>query len=134
MKHKILIVDDDYFYRRVIQNHFSHNEALQVIMAKDGLAALSVLLREKISCIITDYHLPDKTADQILRDMHTYGIYIPTIVVTADESLETERIVRSNGADYFFVKPLDMIDMETVVTALLQKNDTVSQFNCLGEV
>ncbi len=118
MAHRILIADNDHFYRKVLFEAFEKKK-YEIFTALDGSDAIKLIARMTFQIAIIEYHLPGKKGDQILESMRTKYIDVPVIVVTSDDSLEIERRVRSYGPAYFFVKPFSINDMCNVVNKIL---------------
>jgi len=117
----ILLADDDYYFRKILLSHFTLKRQFTTIAVSDGDTAISALKSGTIDIAIIDFHLPKKKADEILCTVYSNDIAVPVIVVTGDESIETERLVRSNGAYYFFVKPVDLSDIDLVINGLISR-------------
>ncbi len=117
MKKRILIVDDDAFYRRLMVDVFNRYN-FEIVTAIDGTDAMNFVAKHLFDLIILDYHLPRKNGDEIMREMAERCIDAPVIVITADDTIETERTIRSFGPTYLFVKPFEIKDLCKVVNKL----------------
>ncbi|NLD98250.1 MAG: response regulator [Fibrobacter sp.] len=122
METNIILADDDRFYQMLIAENI-RNDCRKIQLVKSGSEVLKILENQEVDLLVIDYHLEDLTADMVIERMRLRGYKVPVIVMTGDESLETERTVRSCGADYYFVKPIELHDFEIVVNSLTRKND-----------
>lgn len=134
MPYEILFADDNYFYRYMASRYFP-DVNFRVITVSNGYDALVVLLRGTIDLAVLDFQLSELTAEKIIVEMRNCGISVPVIVVTGDESIETERRVRGIGVDYYFVKPLRIEDIKSVSYHILQRKKEFIYFDtpCRGK-
>lgn len=114
---RVLIADDDHSHRQLIMELFDAS-GCEIVTAVDGDSAMSLLLENTFDLAVLDYHLPGMGADGIMAQLNEAGSDLPVIVVTADDSIDTERTVRSFGPAYFFVKPLNLDDVRAVVARI----------------
>lgn len=122
MARKILFADDDFFFRNMISTYFKiHSAKFQITVASSGAEAVFALTSQTFDAAILDFHLPDLCADEIITIFRSKYTTIPFIIVTGDERLETEQCVRSCKADYFFIKPIFVQDLKSVLEQLLEK-------------
>ena len=120
MAKRVLIADDDHFYRKMMISVFDKSN-YEIVTALDGNDAIKFLSLGMFDIAVIDYHLPGKRGDEIMESMRNKYIEIPVIVVTADDTIETERTVRSYGPAYFFVKPFSVDDMRKVVEKIFMQ-------------
>lgn len=117
MNKRVLIADDDHFYRRLMVDVFDQYN-FEIITAIDGADAMRFISEHLCDLIILDYHLPRKNGDVIMSEMVKRCIDVPVIVITADDTIEAERTIRSFGPAYLFVKPFEIKDLCKVVNKL----------------
>lgn len=122
MSKRVLIADDDYFYRKLLINTFDKNN-YEIVTAIDGNDAIKFLSESIFNLAIIDYHLPGKMGNEIMTIMREKGIEIPVIVITADDTIETERKIRSFGPAYLFIKPFSIDDMAKVVDKIFTERE-----------
>ncbi|MFP4466156.1 MAG: response regulator [Candidatus Goldiibacteriota bacterium] len=103
---KILIADDDKF----IRNQF---EALiaelgyEPVTVNSAVKALAGIKDENIVVVITDVYMEGMKGDELLARIKEEKEEMPVLVITGDDSIETERFIREIGAFAYFVKPLE---------------------------
>lgn len=114
MNKRVLIAEDDHFYRKFLIEAFDKYN-YKIVTAIDGNDASKYILEGIFDLIVLDFHLPGKMGDEIMREIDDKGIDTPVIVITADDSIETEREIRSFGPAYLFIKPFIIKDMRKVV-------------------
>jgi len=120
MNKRILVADDDYYIRKLMIEILD-KENYEIVTAIDGNDALRYLIRNTLDLAILDYHLPGVNSDEILKSLQERCIDLPVIVITADDSIETERIIRSFGPAYLFIKPFNVNDMGKVVKKIFTR-------------
>lgn len=114
MNKRVLIAEDDHFYRKLLIDVFDKFN-YEIVTAIDGNDASKFLNEGFFDLIVLDFHLPGKMGNEILREIEEKSIDVPVIVITADDTIETEREVRSYGPAYLFIKPFAINDMRKVV-------------------
>ena len=86
--------------------------------------ALDFIEAETLALCIFDFFLPGKPLDAIISTLKRSIHHIPFIIMTGDESCETERIARGFGPAFFFVKPFALHDFGCVVKEILNKTES----------
>jgi DNA-binding response OmpR family regulator len=106
---KILIVDDDQDLVVGLAVRLRKVGGYDVIMAADGLGAVTKAQREKPDLIILDLGLPVGDGFSVLERLKTLmnTALIPVIVLSARDPGEAQDAVLEMGADGFFQKPAD---------------------------
>lgn len=94
----------------------------QTELVTQGKEVLRRIGQEEVDAIITEVHLPDMPAWQLIPQVRQVDPDLPIIAVTADDSWETSRQVRVEGGPVFFygLKPLDLQEMRRVVDCALR--------------
>ena len=124
---KVLIADDDLFYREIISRciqsmgHGSHS-------VRDGREALRLLTREPFDLLILDVFMDKMGGLDLLLGLtnisETSGASrIPTIIVTSDDSKDTEQQAREAKATFFLLKPFHPETLATVVEQALRTSN-----------
>jgi len=120
---RILIIDDDVLLIRLLEQHLKSKgfEVASACYVGEGLEMAVAIMPD---LIMLDLLLPDATGYQacgILRQ-HPQTKLIPIIMMTSAARLPSQhRIGRLMGADEYLVKPLDLIDVENKIQALLNE-------------
>jgi len=110
---KVLIVDDDFINRKLLQTLLKKNESvIDVQEAENGSEALDKLKRDtSINLILLDIMMPIVDGVEFLKifrsDMATS--HIPVIVLSTDDTRKAE--VFDNGANDFIRKPIKEDDL-----------------------
>ncbi len=103
----ILVVDDVELNREMLSVIFE--EKFDIIEAADGQQAISVLNKyaDEICLIFLDLMMPVKSGIDVLKHLKTTGLsdVIPVIVITAENSVESDVKVYEYGAADIIYKP-----------------------------
>jgi DNA-binding response OmpR family regulator len=115
-KKKILIVDDDADTRLLVSARLKKNQ-YDTVFAADALQAISVARQTQPDAIILDLGLPGGHGFIVMQRLRTNTVLanIPVIILTADESLESEFKGLEGGAVAVLHKP---VQEETLIAAV----------------
>ena len=103
---KILLVEDDLTYSKIIKNFLEGNGYLVHVLQKVA-DAINYIERENPELIITDYRLPDGTGMEILEKViHSYSS-IPVILITNYSDIRTAVKAMKLGAFEYITKPVN---------------------------
>ena len=132
---KILIADDDFTTRRLLQSYLE-KWGHEVTAAKSGSEALELFGRGDYSFVVTDWSMPEMDGLELItriRSLPRPG-YVYVVLVTA--RAQAEDIVQGieAGADDFVAKPFDRDELrariragERIVTSLQEIADLRAQ-------
>ena len=108
MKKIILVADDSPSIRKFISMSLML-QGFETIAVSDGMEALEILPREKISLIITDLNMPNIDGFELIKSIRGNQEYneVPIIILSslADDSLVEEGI--KCGANSYLIKPFN---------------------------
>ncbi len=105
---KVLVVDDDFINRKLIQTLLKKNpKVTEIIEAENGSDALDKMKKDpSINLILLDIMMPVVDGIEFLKifrsDMN--NAHVPVIVLSTDDTRKTE--VYDNGANDFLRKPV----------------------------
>lgn len=114
--HKVLIADGDKAFQDLLTQALAGMD-YQVAVASGGREALRHVAVGAVDVLITEVHLPDMPAWELIEKVHQLDPHVPIIAVTDDDSWETSKKVRVEGGPIFFygLKPLDLREIQQVV-------------------
>ena len=105
---KVLLVDDDFINRKLLQTLLKkHEHVKEVIEAENGSDALNKLKTEDdINLILLDIMMPILDGIEFLKIFRSdmVNAHIPVIVLSTDDTRKTE--VFDNGGNDFLRKPI----------------------------
>jgi len=115
---KVLIVDDDFINRKLLQTLLKkHPDVSEIIEAENGSDALDKLKKESdVNLILLDIMMPIVDGIEFLKIFRAdmANSHIPVIVLSTDDSRKTE--VFDNGANDFLRKPIKEDDLFNKMT------------------
>jgi two-component system chemotaxis response regulator CheY len=117
---KILTVDDFSTMRRIIRNMLRQLGYTNVVEAEDGVEALSLLQREKVDFVISDWNMPHMSGLDLLKAIRADENLrlIPVLLVTAEALKEYVVEAVKAGVNSYVVKPF-------TAETLKEKIDTI---------
>lgn len=106
---KILIVDDDFSSRRLIEKYIRDFLACEIMQADDGSLALQSMIKESPSLVILDMVMPFMNGFEVLKTMRKNSRLAKTPVIactTVDEPNTVRELIKLGIADYI-IKPVE---------------------------
>lgn len=105
---KVLVVDDDFINRKLLQTLLKKNPSVtDIIEAENGSDALDKLKKDPtINLVLLDIMMPVVDGIEFLKIFRSEmtNAHIPVIVLSTDDTRKTE--VFDNGANDFLRKPV----------------------------
>lgn len=116
----ILIVDDDYMNREILQAHMN-NAGYTVLTANSGSAALEILQRQLPDLILMDVRMPGMTGYELCAHLKSQPQtqHLPVLLMTAMDDDENQASVTAAGADGFVAKPFDANNIQAQIHRLI---------------
>jgi len=103
---KILLVEDDLTYSKIIKNFLQAN-GYEVTAVQKVAEALNCIEREDPNLVITDYRLPDGTGMEILEKVIYDHPGKPVILITNYSDIRTAVKAMKMGAFEYITKPVN---------------------------
>jgi two-component system phosphate regulon response regulator PhoB len=118
---RILIVDDDRKYRRLLREHFER-AGHEVFEAGEGWAAIALAETEKPRVILLDFDLPDARGSAVCRRLkaHARTSSIPVAIVTGHGDEDTRIEGFEAGADDYVLKPFSFRELLLRIRVLVE--------------
>ena len=120
-KTRLLLIDDNKELVNMIKEYFSKHASIEVVMeAHDGVEGFNLIEKQsdKYDVIILDLIMPNKDGIAVLEDMKRKNINKKLIVLTSYNTPEMIRKVSELGANYYILKPFELIELEKRVLEL----------------
>ena len=102
----VFIVDDD-ASARIGLGRLLRVAGYDVKLYSDASAFLAAACETPNACIVLDVRMPGLAGISLQTELASRGIFMPVIIVTADEDSDTRRQAKQAGAVAFFRKPVD---------------------------
>ena len=121
-KVNMLIVEDDAFNIQLIRSLLAKISDTNIISTDDGSEALKILESgdEKIDIVLLDLHLPLKSGREVLESIRGNNKFdnLPVLIISVDGMDEIE--LRKMGANDFILKPFDIDEFASKISANLK--------------
>ena len=118
---RILLIEDDPLIGKAIQQALK-DASYSVDWTKDGLTGLTSARSEDYSLILLDLGLPKKNGFEVLKTLRDEGSQIPTIIITAQDTVEDRIKGLDLGADDYLVKPFSIDELLARTRAVIRRN------------
>jgi putative two-component system response regulator len=117
----ILVVDDDEGLRETLSDALA-SLGFAVLGAPSAEAALALVDRRPPDLVLTDVHMPGVSGVELCRRLKADPRFelLPVVVMTAVSDLDSRVEALEAGADDFFAKPFEFVELRTRVAALLR--------------
>ena len=119
-KEKILVVDDDTSICELLRVYLEKEE-YQVVIANDGLSAVSAFKEENPSLVLLDIMLPKLDGWQVCREIRKFS-ETPIIMLTAKGEVFDRVLGLELGADDYVVKPFETKEIVARIKAVLRRS------------
>ncbi|RPH94031.1 response regulator [candidate division KSB1 bacterium] len=114
----ILVIDDDETYRAILRE-FIEEKGHAVFEAESADQGVQIFLSEKIDLVISDLMMPVKSGMDLLRELRNVNSKVLFIMVTGFPTVSAATTAMREGAYDFLVKPMDMNQLNAVMTRAL---------------
>lgn len=121
-KGKILVIDDEYKIRALIELYLLENE-FEVLCADSGASGLLAVEQNKPDVIILDIMIPDMTGFEICKCIRE-KYDIPIIFLSCLQEAETIISGLELGGDDYMTKPFDPNVLVAKINALLRRTQS----------
>ncbi len=114
-----LVVDDDTNIIAAFEQFFKKEQSI-LATATNIDDALKLLRTRRVDLLITDIKLVGRSGVTLFIEARALSPGLRVIVITGYPGLISESEIRLLGADYFFLKPLDLNKLRSAVRECLQ--------------
>ncbi|MDO5522047.1 MAG: response regulator transcription factor [bacterium] len=123
MNYKVLIVEDEKQIAGFVQMELEH-EGCQVIVADDGMTALTMAKEENFDVIILDLMIPFINGLEVCRRIREFS-QVPIIMLTAKSDIKDKVTGLDCGANDYMTKPFDIEELFARIRAVTRSGQTV---------
>jgi DNA-binding NtrC family response regulator len=116
---RALVVDDDANILSAFEDFF-RKEHCTMISASSAEEALRTLAGAEVNLVITDIKMPWESGVDLCKKLKASRPNLPVIVITGYPNLVPEADARHAGADYYFLKPLELDQLRGAVRKCLR--------------
>lgn len=125
-KRKILIIDDEESFCKLVKMNLELDENFSVEMATEGKKGIELAKKFKPDAIILDIMMPKMSGFEVLeklkKDSNT--ITIPVIMLSAKEDMESQVKAAQLYDELYLVKPIDAPTLKTKIEEILKRRGT----------
>jgi two-component system cell cycle response regulator len=121
LKGKVLIVDDEVVNIRIIEAYL--NKEYEIKTAQNGTEAMEKISQDKPDIVLLDIMMPYISGYDVCKSIKENDAtrFIPVVMITALSELEAKIKATEIGADDYLTKPINRIELFTIVKSLLKK-------------
>jgi CheY-like chemotaxis protein len=114
---RVLVVDDEYDIRYLVQAALEHCE---VLTAADGPSALALLRHTAIDAVFLDVMMPGMDGFSVLRRIRADDRFgeLPVIMLTAKAGEHDHVRAFKDGADAYLTKPFEVDDLDDLLASV----------------
>ncbi len=125
MAFTVLIADDDPYTRQLIRRVISKDLDVRLLEAEHGVAALDLLLTERVDLVLLDVSMPVMDGIETLRALRRAPEYADLPVIILAGRAEEQQVMRlvELGIKGFLVKPFRPVVLAERVARILQRRD-----------
>lgn len=117
-KARILVVDDNPEIRSMLERGLS--DKYVVIVAKNGAEAESILIKQPVDVLITDFLMPDISGEKLIELARSNSRQVPALVISGVIDSKTRERLFALGAVGFLPKPFSINEIKLAVENLLR--------------
>jgi CheY-like chemotaxis protein len=128
-KKKILLVDDDFAIRQILQ-HLLSDENYLVLTAANGVEALELVNATKPDLLLLDLNMPIKGGWETIEQLSAKNPMLPIILITAQHNQLFPAL--ASGVSALMEKPLDLVKLLQTIENLLSESDEARQARRMG--
>ncbi|WP_394232196.1 response regulator [Niallia oryzisoli] len=131
----ILVIDDETSMLMYIKEELEKSGNV-VMVAADPVKAISSFYDMRPDCIILDIHMKGKNGFELLTFLKEKlkQLFVPTIMISVDNSIENRVKTFEMGADDFIAKPFDMEELRARVKRHIEKKRLVDNLILTDEL
>lgn len=120
---RILLIEDDPAFAQIIENFLGRKkyEVHTVPNLKEGSASIH---KDSYGLVLLDYHLPDGTGFDLIKEMSEAGMKTPVVMMTGFHDIRTAVKAIHMGARNYITKPVNPEELLMVISDALQDKDT----------
>lgn len=130
-KPKILIVDDEVFFRRLFTEILSEGDLYMIESVSSGEEALDYLARTNVDVILTDMVMPEICGLELIRRTRSFDPSPDIILATGNATVETAIQALKGGARDYLLKPCNPEQLRHTVKTCLEQRRLIAENSLL---
>ncbi|NOZ73836.1 MAG: response regulator transcription factor [FCB group bacterium] len=117
---RILFIEDEWKVARAVAEGLER-EGYQIELAHNGEEGFFLLNSRKFDLLLLDLMLPGRDGLEILKTIRSQGMTLPTLILTARDTLEDRVVGLNSGADDYLTKPFAFPELLARIRVLLRR-------------
>ena len=128
LQRPLVLVVEDHEDTRALLRVILEKWGIRVIEAKDGEAGIQAARDHHPDLILMDWSLPLLDGLAVTRRLRegTESVHIPVIFLSAHAAPSSQKTAREAGCCEYLVKPLDFVQLDSVLRTHLSLDTTVA--------
>jgi DNA-binding response OmpR family regulator len=118
---EVLIIEDETKVVDFIAKGLEE-EGYTVSVAFNGKQGLDMVKTHEYDIVLLDLMIPEMDGLKVLRNMRSWGINIPVLIITAKNSKEDVVLGLDTGSDDYLTKPFSFEELLARIRALLRRS------------
>ncbi len=115
---RVLLADDAHYMRALIRTSFPKEEYRpDFAEAVDGIEAVSLYRQRRFDLVLLDVNMPRMNGHQVLEALRAYDPDAFVVMVSADESAQSQSQALLLGVDDYVTKPISQVAMQRILAA-----------------
>jgi diguanylate cyclase (GGDEF)-like protein len=131
LKPKILIVDDEVFFRRLFSEILSEGDLYEIETVDSGKAALAYLTCNKVDVILTDMVMPEVCGLELIRRTRSLEPAPDIILATGNATVESAIQALKSGARDYLLKPCNPEQLRHTVKSCAEQRRLIAENSLL---
>jgi len=128
----VLVVDDEAAQRTVLAG-FLRKRQLEAVTAGGVDEAVQIVAGRVIDLVLTDLNMPGKDGLTLIDSLRAVNPELPVIVMTAFGTVASAVDAMKRGAADYLTKPIDLDELDVLVTRTLERRALASENVLLKE-
>jgi DNA-binding NtrC family response regulator len=133
MSERVVLVVDDEAAQRTVLAGFLRKRGMEVVAAASADEALQIATRRTVDLVLTDLNMPGRDGLALVEGLRAVNPEIPVIVMTAFGTVASAVDAMKRGAADYLTKPIDLDELEVLVSRTLERRALVSENQLLKE-
>ena len=123
---KILVVDDEAFFRQVYHEMLAE-AGYEVLLAASGVEAMEVLAHESVDVVLTDMVMEGLSGIDLLIDIRNLPNAPDVIMITGHATVETAIQALKNGAQGYLLKPANSEELFHTIQSTIEQRKILDE-------
>lgn len=116
---RVLIIEDEYALAAALST-VVRRLSVEPMVAASGQSGIEKAQRQRFDLVLLDIGLPDMSGLRVLEQLRALPTPPPVLIITAHGTLENALEARRLGAHDYFLKPLNLSEIQAALRDLLQ--------------